>query len=94
MGYVELSGYFFIYNDYKPTVGFIVKATDFFILQVIKRILHIPNRVRFISEDQCYILCTTNNRAIQNIVNKFSKIQSRKFEEAKFKGVKSLMFKL
>lgn len=95
IGYVESSlGYFIISSNKDPMVGFMLKATDFLILEFIRRILHIPGRVRYIEEYQYYSLYTANNRAVQNIINKLKKIQTRRLEKAKLKGIKSLMFKL
>lgn len=93
-GFVESSGFFIISFNQDPMTGFMVKTTDFLILQFIRRILHIPNRVIYIEKYQCYSLCTFNNRAVQNIINKLKKIQTPKLEKAKLKGVKSLMYKL
>jgi len=95
IGYVESSlGYFIISSNKDPMVRFMLKATDFLILEFIRRILHIPGRVRYIEEYQYYSLYTANNRAVQNIINKLKKIQTRRLEKAKLKGIKSLMFKL
>jgi hypothetical protein len=94
MGYIEATGDFIINRDNKPAISFLIMASDPFILHPIKRILHIANEVRYSQVNQNYILYTSNNRAIQNIVNLISKIQSRKHGDAKLKGVKSLMFKL
>lgn len=98
VGFVEAVGNFVISNESKPIVGFMIKwgalPADYLILHFIKCLLHIPNKIRYVEKEQCNILSTTNNRAVENVIRKFNKIQSHKSEGGKFKGVKSLMFKL
>jgi len=96
VGFVESVGYFVIRNESKPIIEFTIKTepADPLILHFIKRLLQIPNKVMYVEEEQRNILTTTNNRAVKNVIEKFSKIQSRKLELGKFRGVKSLMFKL
>jgi hypothetical protein len=94
IGYIEATGSFIINKDSKPVIGFLIMTSDSLILHLIKRILHIVNEVRYSQVNQIYSLFTSNDRAIQNIINFIKKIQSRKHENAKLRGVKSLMFKL
>jgi hypothetical protein len=63
----------------------ITHKTDKFLLQLLRRLLHIPNDVKYDSITNTYVLKTKNSRAILNIVNLFA---------GKFKGVRSLEFKL
>lgn len=60
---------------------------DGFLLSLIKRLLHIPNKV-IIEQDGYRQLKTKHSRAITNIIDLFSA------EGCKFKGIKSLEFKL
>jgi len=64
---------------------FIAHKSDKFLLQLIKRLLHIPNNVKYDSKMNIYVLNTKNSRAILNVIDLFSK---------KFIGMKSLEFKL
>jgi hypothetical protein len=67
-------------------IGFcITHKTDKFLLQLLKRLLHIPNNVKHDSIMNTYVLNTKNSRSILNIVNLFAR---------KFKGMRSLEFKL
>lgn len=59
--------------------------TDRFLLHMLKRLLHIPNKIIYDYSMNTYVLKTRNSRAILNIVNLFSR---------EFKGMKSLEFKL
>lgn len=59
---------------------------DEILLNIIKRLLHMPNKV--ILEQKGWLLKTRQSRAISNIINVFSS------ETCKFKGMKSLEFKL
>ncbi len=59
---------------------------DEILLNLIKRLLHIPNKV--IIEQKGWLLKTRHSRAISNIINFFSS------KACKFKGMKSLEFKL
>lgn len=67
-------------------IGFcITHKTDKFLLQHLKRLLHIPNNIQYDSRMNTYVLKTKNSRAILNIVNLFA---------GKFKVMRSLEFKL
>lgn len=67
-------------------IGFcITHKTDKLLLQLLRRLLHIPNDVKYDSVMNTYVLKTKNSRAILNIVNLFA---------GKFKGERSLEFKL
>jgi LAGLIDADG endonuclease len=86
IGFVEAVTIFSIVNE---TGSFSLKFTivqkqDKLLLQLIKRILHAKNII-YESNNNCYVLTTKNSRAIFNIINLFTK---------KFKGMKSLNFKL
>jgi hypothetical protein len=86
VGFAEAKANFIITeNNGSFTLEFtIVQKQDKLLLQLIKRILHIPNTV-YESNNNCYVLTTKNSRAILNIINLFAD---------KFKGMKSLEFKL
>lgn len=59
---------------------------DKVLLNLIKRLLHIPNKV--IIEQKGWLLKTKHSRAISNIIDIFSS------KDCKFKGMKALSFKL
>jgi hypothetical protein len=100
IGFVEAVGNFLIRRNSRlddPNLyifEFSIKKLDFLVLCLIKRILHVPNKVIYDEKEQSYNLTTRNSRAIKNIIDKFLKIQTRRCEIGKFKGVKSLIFKL
>jgi LAGLIDADG endonuclease len=60
---------------------------DKVLLNLIKRLLHIPNEV-IIEGEKGWLLKTNNSRAISNIINFYSS------KGCKFKGMKALSFKL
>lgn len=63
----------------------LVHKLDKLLLQLIKRLLHIPSNVNYNSSKKIYVLNTKNSRVIDKIINLFA---------GKFKGMKSLEFKL
>ena len=66
-----------------------VQNRDGFLLFLIKRLLHIPSKVTAKVEENGYLeLKTKQSRAISNIIDMFSA------KDYKFKGMKSLEFKL
>jgi len=64
---------------------FITHKSDKFLLQLIKRLLHITNNVKYDSKMNIYVLNTKNSRAILNVIDLLTN---------KFIGMKSLEFKL
>ena len=63
----------------------LVHKSDKFLLQLIKRLLHIPSYVNYNSSKNIYVLNTKNSRVIEKLIKLFT---------GKFKGMKSLEFKL
>ena len=63
----------------------IVQKLDKILLLLIKRILHISSNVNYNKTNNIYVLNTKNSRSVENIIDKFT---------GKFKGMKSLEFKL
>lgn len=73
-GFVEGEGSFsLVYkNSTRIVHGFgITQKLDSIVLEGIKKILHIPTAIRFITKHNYYILDTTNSRAIENLINYF-----------------------
>lgn len=58
------------------------------LLYLIKRLFHISNKIIF--EEEYYLLKTKQSRALQNIINKFSRVGG----SSEFQGIKSLHYKL
>lgn len=88
-GFIEGKGNF---NVFSEQIGFNVEFSiqikkEKVLLHLIKRIFHIPNKV-IIDQSGYYTLKTKQSRAISNIINAFST------QDCKFKGIKSLYFKL
>jgi hypothetical protein len=78
-------------------IGFcITHKTDKFLLQLLKRLLHIPNNEKYDSILNTFVLKTKNSRAILNIVNLFAPCPRAGDgpRGGKFKGMRSLEFKL
>lgn len=63
----------------------LVHKSDKFLLRLIKRLLHIPSNVKYNNSKNIYVLNTKNSRVIEKIIKLFT---------GKFKGMKSLEFKL
>jgi hypothetical protein len=91
VGFIEAEGNFGIYPDRgRFNIEFtLVQKLDKFLLELIKKLLHISSNVRLNtrsgSSSYIYVLNTKNSRAISKIINIF---------QGKFKGMKSLEFKL
>lgn len=88
-GFIEGRGNFLVVRNEQGVFHiefYICIKRDKLLLNLIKRLLHIPNKVIF--EDQRWLLKTKHNRAISNIIEIFSSYA------CKFKGMKSLEFKL
>lgn len=86
-GFVEAEGNFGVNPDRgRFNIEFtIVQKLDKILLQLIKRYLHIPSNVNYSKTRNIHVLNTKNSRAIENIIDSF---------RGKFKGMKSLEFKL
>jgi hypothetical protein len=63
----------------------IVQKLDKLLLESIRHLLHIPSKIQYSQIRNIYSLKTKNSRAVSNIIDLF---------QGKFKGVKSLEFKL
>ncbi len=88
VGFIEAEGSFYLTNkDSKRIVhGFgLTQKLDKIVLESIRILLHINNEVRYKELYNHYILDTTNNRAIENIVEYFRNTM---------KGVKSLEYRI
>ena len=87
IGFVEAEGNFGIFSDRgKFNIEFtLVQKLDKFLLLLIKRYLHISSNIKYNKTNNYNVLNTKNSRAIENIIEVFS---------GKFKGMKSLEFKL
>jgi len=87
IGFIEAEGNFGLFPDRdRFNIEFtLVQKLDSFLLELIKRLLHIPSKVRYSEIRKIHILNTKNSRAISNIIELF---------HGKFKGMKSLEFKL
>lgn len=86
-GFVEAEGNFGIFPDKNRfNIEFtIVQKLDKILLLLIKRILHISSNVNYNEKRNIYVLNTKNSRSILYIIDNFT---------GKFKGMKSLEFKL
>jgi len=87
IGFIEAEGNFGLFPDKERfNIEFtLVQKLDSFLLELIKRLLHIPSKVRYSEIRNIHILNTKNSRAISNIIELF---------QGKLKGMKSLEFKL
>ena len=87
IGFVELAGNFKILKDCGrfETEFNICLHQDVHLLYLIKRVLHIKNNIKYNKDTNMYFLSTKNSRSISNIIKLF---------KDKFKGMKSLEFKL
>jgi len=90
VGFTETKGNLAVFFDrgiynIEFTIG--LQKLDGLLLYLIKRLLHIPNKI-IIKKNGLWCLTTKNSRAISNIVDLFSS------GGHKFKGIKSLEFKL
>ena len=85
-GFTEAEGNFGIFSDRgRFNIEFtLVQKLDKLLLELIKRCLHVPSKI-ITDKRNHHILKTKNSRAIENIIDVFS---------GKFKGMKSLEFKL
>lgn len=90
VGFTEAKGNFEICPDGEIfCIGYtLVLESDKLLSQLIKRFLHIPSNVNYNSSKNVYALKTKNSRAISNLIDLFSS------KGRKFKGIKSLEFKL
>jgi hypothetical protein len=86
-GFIEAEGNFGLFPDNNRfNIEFtLVQKLDGFLLELIKILLHIPNKVQYSEIRDIKILKTKNSRAVSNIIDLF---------QGKFKGMKSLEFKL
>lgn len=86
-GFIEAEGNFGVYPDRgRFNIEFtLVQKLDKILLQLIKRFLHISSNVNYSNTRNIYVLSTKNSRSIGNIIDTF---------RGKFKGMKSLEFKL
>lgn len=86
-GFIEAEGYFGVIPDRgRFNIEFtLVQKLDKILLILIKRILHISSNVNYKKTNNIYVLSTKNSRSIENIIDIF---------RGKFKGMKSLEFKL
>lgn len=90
VGFIEAEGSFYLTNkDSKRIVhGFgLTQKLDKLVLESIRILLHINNKVRYNELYNHYILDTTNSRAIENIIKYFSSRNT-------MKGVKSLEYRI
>jgi hypothetical protein len=87
IGFIESQNTFFVHTNngkYLTRFSLVLRESNILLLQLIKRLLHIPNTVYVTSKNDC-VLTTSNSRAILNIISYF---------EDQFKGIRSLEFKL
>ena len=87
VGFIEAEGNFGLYPDKNRfNIEFtIVQKLDKLLLESIRHLLHIPSKIQYSQIRNIYSLKTKNSRAVSNIIDLF---------QGKFKGVKSLEFKL
>ena len=87
IGFIEAEGNFGIFPDRgRFNIEFtLVQKLDKVLLELIKRLLHIPSNVRYDPQKKIHVLNTKNSRVILHLINLF---------QGKFKGIKSLEFKL
>lgn len=88
-GFIEGKGNFDVISEqFGFNVEFSIQIKkEIELLYLIKRILHISNKI-IIGQNEYFVLKTKQSRAISNIIDVFSA------SDFKFKGVKSLYFKL
>jgi len=86
-GFIEAEGNFGLFpTENRFSIEFtLAQKLDSFLLELIKRLLHIPGKVRYSDLRNIHILNTKNSRAVSNFIQLF---------QGKFKGMKSLEFKL
>lgn len=89
VGFIECSNCFnLVLEQDKFILEFIIKVKDEqFLLMLIKKLLHISNKI-IIGKDNQFVLKTTQSRAISNVIKLFSS------KDYKFKGVNSFKFNL
>lgn len=90
VGFIETKGKFYLVSkdddSYKIVNGFsLMQKYDGLVLEVIRSILHIPNKVKYNPDYNLYILNTTNSRGILNIKN---------YLQGTMKGMKALSLRL
>jgi hypothetical protein len=87
IGFIEAEGHFGVFPEKgRFNIDFtLVQKLDKILLELIKRLLHIPSNVRYDPQKNTHILKTKNSRVILHLINLF---------KGKFKGIKSLEFKL
>jgi hypothetical protein len=86
-GFIEAEGYFGVISTQdKFYIEFnITQKLDTVLLELIRRIFHIPGKLVYSEKRDIYQLKTKNSRAIQNIIEMLN---------GRLKGMKSLEFKL
>lgn len=86
-GFTEAEGSFGVFPDRgRFNIEYtLVQKLDQKLLLLIKRILHIPSNINYNSLNNVYVLTTKNSKVISRIIDMFG---------GKFKGMKSLEFKL
>ena len=87
IGFIESQNAFFVHSNngkYFTRFSLVLREPNILLLQLIKRLLHIPNTVYVTSNNEC-VLTTSNSRAILNVIKLF---------KDQFKGMRSLEFKL
>ena len=86
-GFIEAKGYFgiILFKNKIYTEFNITQKLDSILLEYIRRIFHIPGKLVYFENRDIYQLKTKNSRAVQNIIDLMN---------GKFKGIKSLEFKL
>ena len=92
VGFIEAEGSFYLVSKDPTRIVFnvefsISQNSDELLLHAIKRLFRIPNKIE-IKKNGFWTLTTKNYRAISNIIKIFST------GGLKFKGMKSLEFKL
>lgn len=88
VGFIEVRGMFYLERS-ATSLGIVnvfrIQTSDGVVLEALRSIFHIPNKVKCSEKYDYYILETANSRAIQNIIN---------ILQGEFKGMKALSFKL
>lgn len=88
VGFIEVRGMFYLERSAtSPEIVnvFRIQTLDGVVLEALRSIFHIHNKVKYSKECDYYILETANSRAIKNIINLL---------QGKLKGMKALSFKL
>ena len=88
IGFIEAEGSFYLVSKDKTRIvhGFgISQKLDNIVLENIRRILHIPTKVRYRSKNKYYSLDTTNSKSIENIIHYFNNTM---------KGMKSVEYRI